>query len=111
MATIAPTVVTESSRHDRAVGVACLVVCPAISGLFVGVVAIVCVSATGAGTALRLGSIVGVATFVANTLAICLTASTVHARALHRARRAARDAIEVARITRRRSHSQYVGLN
>ena len=89
----------QSSRQDRALGVACLVACPAISGLFLGLVALVYAYPSDDGHAVVLGSLVGAITFAANALAIRLTASTVHGRAVRRARRAARHALQVARLT------------
>ena len=99
-----------SSRHDRALGVACLVACPAISGLFLGLVALVYAYPSDGGHALVLGSLVGAITFAANALAICVTASTVHVHAVRRVRRAARQALEVASLTPlvARSHSHSV---
>jgi hypothetical protein len=63
------------SRQDRALGAACLIACPAISGLFLGLVAILYAYPAGSSHALALGSAVGGIAFVANALAICLTAS------------------------------------
>jgi hypothetical protein len=71
-----------SSRHDRTLGVACLIACPAISGLFVGFVALLCVYPTRGGHAFVVGSLVGAVAFAANAIAICLTASSVHLHAL-----------------------------
>ena len=79
----------DSSRHDRALGVACLIACPAISGLFLGLVALVCVSPTRGGHAFVFGSLVGAVAFAANAMVICLTASTIHGHAVRRARDAA----------------------
>ena len=77
-----------SSRHDRALGVACLVACPTISGLVLGLIAMVFSYPTGAGHAFAVGSLVGGTTFAANALAICLTACTVRAHAIREARSA-----------------------
>ena len=69
-----PTAVAWSPL-DRALGVACLIACPAISGLFLGLVDILYAYPAGSSHALALGSAVGGIAFVANALAICLTAS------------------------------------
>jgi hypothetical protein len=71
----------ESRGYDRVLGVACLVACPAISGLFLGLVAIVGAYPTDGGHAVALGSLVGGIAFAANLVAICLiaVAARVHA--------------------------------
>jgi hypothetical protein len=69
-------------------GVACLVACPTISGLVLGLIAMAFSYPTGAGHAFAVGSLVGGTTFVANALAICLTACTVRAHAIREARSA-----------------------
>ena len=89
----------DTSRRDRALGVACLIGCPLMSGLFLGLVAVVCVSPAGGGDVFRLGALVGIVAFTANAFAICLTASTIHHNAVGRARGAARCAFEVTRLT------------
>jgi len=76
----------EPRVSDRALGVACLVACPAISGLFLGLIAVVGAYPTGGGHAVALGSLVGAVAFVANMVAICLTASATRVRAGRRAR-------------------------
>jgi hypothetical protein len=65
----------ESSRREVVLGVVCLVACPLISALFFGLVAMALAYAAGRGSTVALGSIVGGVAFVANALAICLTAS------------------------------------
>ena len=67
-----------SSRHDRILGLACLIACPAISGLFIGLVATVCTYPTRGGQALVFGSLVGALAFAANATAIYLTAVSAH---------------------------------
>ena len=73
-----------SSRRDRALGTVCLVGCPAISGLFLGLVAALCTLAAGGGRAIVIGSLVAGIAFAANTLAICLTASAAPSHAVRR---------------------------
>jgi len=80
----------ESSRNDRALGIACLIGCPAISGLFLGLVAVVCAYPAGGGHTVVVGAVVAVVTCAANAIAICLTASGIHRNAVRRARYAAR---------------------
>jgi len=88
----------ESSRSDRAVGVACLIGCPAISGLFLGLVAIVCAYPSGGSHTVVLGAVVAVVAFAANTIAICLTAFGIHRNAVRRTHDAARGARPGARV-------------
>jgi hypothetical protein len=83
-----------SRRQDRALGVACLIACPAISGLFLGLVAVVCAYPTHGGNAVTLGSLVGGITFAANALAICLTACIVHIHATRRTRHTMQHALD-----------------
>ncbi len=73
----------SSSRPDRLLGAACLVACPAISGVFLGLVAALCVSPGG--HAIAIGVLVGAGGFAANALAIGLTAFAVEHHARHRA--------------------------
>ena len=87
----------QSSRHDRYLGLACLIACPAITGLFVGLIAIVSASPTGGVHAISVGARVGAAAFAVNALAICFTAAAIHASALRRAHQAARQVFEDAR--------------
>lgn len=86
----------QSSRHDRFLGLACLVVCPAITGLFVGLIAVVSASPTGGVHAISVGARVGGVAFVVNALAICFTATAIHASAIHRAHQAAHHAAHQA---------------
>jgi hypothetical protein len=74
-----------ATRHDRAVGLACLIACPAISGLFVGVVAAAIASASGRENAAASGLLVAAIVFVANACAICLAARGAYRHAVHRA--------------------------
>ena len=76
----------ESRGYDRVLGVACLVAFPAITGLFLGLVAIVAAYPTDGGHAVALGSLVGAIAFTANLVAICLTASGARVHAGRRAR-------------------------
>jgi hypothetical protein len=85
-----------SRRHDRMLGAACLIAFPAITGVFLGLVAIVCASPT-AGNAVGLGLRIGFIAFAVNAIAICLAACTQHLHASHRARREADIAQQVAR--------------
>lgn len=82
----------QSSRHDRFLGLACLVVCPAITGVFVGLIAIVSASPAGGVHAISVGARVGGVAFAANALAICLTAAAIPASAVRRAHQAAHQA-------------------
>jgi hypothetical protein len=86
-----------SRGHDRTLGVACLIACPAITGLFLGLVAIVCASPAADGNAVALGIRVGAIAFAVNAIAICFTACAQHLHAGHRARREAVIALDVAR--------------
>jgi hypothetical protein len=70
--------------HDHAVGLACLIACPAISGLFVGVVAAAIASASGLGNAVASGLLVAAIVFVANACAICLAARGAYRYAVRR---------------------------
>ena len=92
-----------SSRRDRALGAVCLVGCPAISGLFLGLVAVLCTHATGGGRAIFIGSVVAGIAFAANALAICLTASAAHSHAVRQQDRIERDACESFSPSRRTS--------
>jgi hypothetical protein len=83
----------KSNRHDRALGLACVIACPAISGLFFGLVAAAAVLASGRGNAAAIALLVGSIMFVANACAICLTASTAYQHSLQRARHRARVAV------------------
>jgi hypothetical protein len=78
--------VLESRAHDRALGLACLIACPAISGLFLGLIAVVGAYPNGGGHAVALGSLVGGIAFVANVMAICLAAAAARGHAGRRAR-------------------------
>jgi hypothetical protein len=75
-----------SSRNDRVLGAVCLVVCPMISGAFLGLVATLCMYPTESEHAITIGALVGVSGFVANAIAICLTAVAAEGRAHHHAR-------------------------
>jgi hypothetical protein len=89
----------EPSAHDRALGVACLVVCPAISGVVFGLVATAATYASGHGDAVAVGALVGFVMFVANAFAICLTASSAYLRSVRRMRVPAR------RLAAHRAHA------
>src|SRR2546423_1156525 len=75
-------------RRDRLLGVLCLVGCPMISGVFLGVVAVLCAYPAGRDHAIKIGIIVGACGFVANAVAIGLTAVAAEGRAQRRAARA-----------------------
>ena len=64
-----------ASREDRALGAACLIVSPAISGLFLGLVATACTYPTRGSNAFGFGSLVGAIAFAANLVAIYVVAS------------------------------------
>jgi hypothetical protein len=78
----------DGRRHDRLIRALCLILCPAISGMFLGSVAILCVYPSAADHALEVGALVACAAFLANAFAICLTAAAadglVHLRSLCR---------------------------
>jgi hypothetical protein len=78
----------DGSRHDRLIGAICVVVCPAISGVFLGLVAVLCVYPSGGDHAIKVGALVGCVALVANAFAICLTAATTESHAHRRAREA-----------------------
>jgi hypothetical protein len=80
----------DSGRHDRVLGIACLVLCPALTGLFLGLVAIVCAYPNNGGHAVALGTAVAVVAFAVNALAICVTATALHLQATRRDRQAVR---------------------
>jgi hypothetical protein len=86
----------DTNRRDRILGATCLIVCPAISGLFLGFVAVLCTLPLDRGHSIAVGIVVGAITFLVNIAAISLTASTLHAGATRRARRAARETIDLA---------------
>jgi hypothetical protein len=86
-----------SSRSDRVLGALCLLVFPMISGAFLGLVAMLCVYPAASGRAIAVGALVGVSGFVANVVAIGLTAVAAEGRARRGARTAGAGA--VARVT------------
>ncbi|HEY5012122.1 MAG TPA: hypothetical protein VIK61_05380 [Acidimicrobiia bacterium] len=75
-----------SSRNDRFFGAVCLVVCPMISGAFLGLVAALYVYPAASEHAIMIGALVGVSGFVTNAIAICLTAVAAERHAQRRAR-------------------------
>ena len=75
-------------RHDRLLGVVCFIGCPLISGVFLGVIGALCAYPAGRDHAIRIGIIVGACGFVANAVAIGLTAVAAEGRAQRRAARA-----------------------
>jgi len=88
-------------RRGSVVGAALgLVVCSAISGVFLGVVAILCVYPSGGRHALVVGGFVACGAFAANALVICLTVVAAEGRVQRRTGRAVRDWLEFARGSR-----------
>jgi hypothetical protein len=82
-------------RRDRLVGAVCLVLCPAVSGIFLGLVALLCVYPSDGGHALGVGALVAVGGFAVNAMAICLAAVAAEGHARRRARRAAHEIAEL----------------
>jgi hypothetical protein len=86
-----------------------LVVCSAISGAFLGVIAILCVYPSGGRHALVVGAFVACGAFAANALVICVTAVVAKGRVRRRARRAMRDRLDFGGGSRsRRTGAQSV---
>jgi hypothetical protein len=75
-------------QNDRLLGVVCLIACPAISGVFLGVIAALCAYPADSDHAITIGAVVGACAFAANAIAICLTAVAAEGRAQRRAARA-----------------------
>ena len=81
----------------RALG---LVVCSATSGVFLGVVATLCVYPSGGRHALVVGVFVACGAFAVNALVICLSVVVAEGRVQRRICRAVRDRLEFARGSR-----------
>ena len=90
---------TSSRRaNDRLLGAAYLVACPAISGVFLALIAVVCMYPTDGGHTFAVSALVGVSGFAVNGLAICITAVAAHAPTHLRSRHTSRT-LEVPRAT------------
>jgi hypothetical protein len=89
-------------RRGSVVEAPLLVVCSAISGVFLGVVAILCVYPSGGRHALVVGAFVACGAFAANTLVVCVTAVVAKGRVQRRAGRAMQDQLEFAGGSRSR---------
>lgn len=98
-----------SSRNDRVLGAVCLVVCPMVSGAFLGLVATLCVYPAVSQHAITIGVLVGVSGFVANAIAICLTAVAAEHHAQRRARDGGADAIARAAVLPRLPAARSIG--
>ncbi|MDQ1465928.1 MAG: hypothetical protein QOH10_343 [Actinomycetota bacterium] len=77
------------ASNDRLLGAACLVACPAVSGVFLALIAAVCVYPTEGGHTFAVSALVGVSGFAVNALAICVTA-VAHAHTRVRSRHTSR---------------------
>jgi hypothetical protein len=93
----------DARRRGSVVTAPRLVACSAISGIFLGVVAILCVYPSGDRHALVVGGFVACGAFAANALVvICVTAVVAEGRVQRRAGRALQDWLELARGSRSR---------
>ena len=86
----------DARRRGSPVGAPRLVVCSAISGVFLGVVAILCVYPSGGRHALVVGAFVACGAFTANALVVCVTAVVAQGRVQRRVGRAMQERREFA---------------
>ena len=84
-------------QHDRLVGIACLVLCPLVSGIFFGAVAVVLLSPDGGVNALHVAALAAGLAFAANLIAICAVAAALEHSARHRAQSAVHEVFELTR--------------
>src|SRR5471030_1680978 len=92
----------DARRRGSPAGAPGLVVCSAISGVFLGVVAILCVYPSGGRHALVVGAFVACGAFATNALVVCVTSFVANVRVQHRVCRAMQDRLELADGSRAR---------